>query len=191
MPIKANEVTIEQLQSIKDTGVEGVVFDIFWGNVETEPNTYDFQMYIELLQKLKALGLKAKVILSTHTELRKGVDLPQFVHQAALADPKIWTQNSKKELNKSHISLWYLNQPSLPSKSGRRSAAKAYLEFYDAFRKIVLKPYEEQIQGVVIGFGQNGQLKFTNEKDHQSDFCTDGDFQIYDEFAQQYLNLKI
>lgn len=191
MPINANEVTVEQLQSIKDTGVAGVVFDIFWGKVETEPNTYDFKMYVELLQKLKALDLKAKVILSTHTEMRKGIDLPKFVHEAAETNPKIWTQNSKGEVNKSHISLWYLNESAFPGEKGKRSAAKAYMQFYDAFRKLVLKPFEAQIQGVIIGFGQNGQLKFTNEKDNKSDFCTDGDFQIYDDYAQKYLKGKI
>jgi len=40
----------------------------------------------------------------------------------------------------------------------------------------LLRNYKNQINSIVLGTGQDGQLKFTNERDGKSDFCTAGDF---------------
>lgn len=62
-------------------GVEGVIFDIFWGEVEKSPEEYDFSKYINLLEDISENDLRAQIILSFHASFESNnfIDLPPFV----------------------------------------------------------------------------------------------------------------
>jgi len=40
----------ELLQGAADVGAEGVMFDLWWGLCEQEPNQYQFAGYLDLMQ---------------------------------------------------------------------------------------------------------------------------------------------
>lgn len=105
----------------------------------------------------------------------------------------MFSTNSQGNANTSHVSLWFIKEQVFPRavQGKKRSAVEAYVQLLNQFKNNVLLKFSTVIEGVVIGLGQDGQLKFSNERFGQSDFCTDGDFQIYDEHALNYLQNKI
>jgi hypothetical protein len=67
-----------------NTGAKGVTFDIFWGDVEKKPLTYDFSVHQKLMEKIKKTNLKVNVIFSFHTHFDSSnhtndKTLPEFV----------------------------------------------------------------------------------------------------------------
>ncbi|GLJ16490.1 hypothetical protein SUGI_0281460 [Cryptomeria japonica] len=55
------------LQALKNTGVEGIVMDVWWGLVEREaPGQYNWSGYRELLEMAKKHGLKVQAAMSFH-----------------------------------------------------------------------------------------------------------------------------
>lgn len=60
-----------------------------------------------------------------------------------------------------------------------------YEQFGKVFKKEVYVKYQDLIDNLIIGAGPNGQLKYTNERVSYSDYCTPGDFQIFDSHAQE------
>ena len=54
-------------ETLKRTGVEGVMMDVWWGIVERHgPRQYDFNGYMELFKKAKKHGLKVQAVMSFH-----------------------------------------------------------------------------------------------------------------------------
>lgn len=105
-----------------NTGAKGVTFDIFWGDVEKKPLTYDFSVHQKLMEKIKKTNLKANVIFSFHTHFDSSnhtndKTLPEFVTQMEESNPDIFSRNSSGNVNRSHISPWIIQNKIFPSKN--------------------------------------------------------------------------
>jgi hypothetical protein len=93
------------------------------------------------------------------------------------SNPDIFSRNSSGNVNRSHISPWVIQNKIFPSKNEtKRSALEMYVQFLSMANNKLLRNNKNQINSIVLGTGQDGQLKFTNERDGKSDFCTAGDF---------------
>lgn len=55
-----------QLEKLREAGVEGVMVDVWWGLVERKPREYEWGAYMQLVQLLEELQLKAQCVMSFH-----------------------------------------------------------------------------------------------------------------------------
>ena len=60
LPLNIEQTMIYEdiFQQVKELNADGVIMDIFWGEVETSPQDYDFSKYIKGLERVKQANLK-------------------------------------------------------------------------------------------------------------------------------------
>merc|ERR1719507_455267 len=54
------------LKGLAQSGVRGIMVDVWWGLCETGPGEYNFAGYVELCKLLQELGLKLQAVMSFH-----------------------------------------------------------------------------------------------------------------------------
>lgn len=77
------------------------------------------------------------------------------MYDSAETYPQIFSKNSKGELNKSHISLWFIQKKVFPikNKTTFRNALEIYVQFMRAASKKLIEPFSSTISSLVIGVG--------------------------------------
>ena len=181
------------LRTLKKIGVEGVMTDVWWGIVERDgPETYDWTAYLELLDMVERAGLKLNAVMSFHAcganvgDYFK-VTLPQWVLDAAAADPDLFFTDQYGYRNPECISLWADNAMTLNG----RTPLECYRDFMASFRDAVAREgFAETLSEVSVGCGPCGELRYPaypenkiSPNSSQWQFPGIGEFQCYDQRA--------
>ena len=131
--------------------------------MERAPGEYDFSGYRELLEEVKAAGLKLQAVLSFHACGNNVGDtaeipLPEWVLEAARgASPPFYSDGRGLEPNLEYVSLWADEAEGLLR---GRSPLQCYRDFMLAFRRALGPDLGGAVSEVVVGLGPSGELRF-------------------------------
>lgn len=101
----------KQLKKLKQSQVDGVMVDVWWGIVESKgPKQYQWSAYINLFEIIQSVGLKLQAIMSFH---RCGgnigddvnIPIPKWVLEIGDSNPDIFYTNKSGNRNKECLSL--------------------------------------------------------------------------------------
>ncbi|KAL0722166.1 hypothetical protein Bca4012_036765 [Brassica carinata] len=133
----------KQLEKLKQSQVDGVMVDVWWGIVESNgPKQYQWSAYRNLFEIVQSCGLKLQAIMSFH---RCGgnigddvnIPLPKWVLEIGETNPDIFYTNKSGNRNKECVSLSVDN---LSLFRGRTA-----VECYD---KYLRSDYEEEVRRI-------------------------------------------
>jgi hypothetical protein len=171
---------ISWLTVIKENGFKGVTMDFWWGIIELQPRSYQFEEYIKLIEEIKNIGLKVKVILSFHSCGNTIGDdcyfpLPQWVLDSGSS---FFYMDQNGSLNHEYISIF---ADDLKLKD-QRTVLEAYEDFISEFNNKFKIYYGNVIVNIELGVGPAGQLHYPSYS-YKNGFCNIGFFQWYGEVA--------
>lgn len=101
----------KQLKKLKQSQVDGVMVDVWWGIVESKgPKQYQWSAYRNLFEIVQSFGLKLQAIMSFH---RCGgnigddvnIPIPKWVLEIGDLNPDIFYTNKSGNRNKECLSL--------------------------------------------------------------------------------------
>ncbi|KAF3577711.1 hypothetical protein DY000_02029810 [Brassica cretica] len=182
------EKLTKQLKKLKQSQVDGVMVDVWWGIVESNgPKQYQWSAYRNLFEIVQSCGLKLQAIMSFH---RCGgnigddvnIPLPKWVLEIGETNPDIFYTNKIGNRNEECLSLSVDN---LSLFSGR-TAVEMYRDYMKSFRENM----EDFISsGVIIdievGLGPAGELRYPSYTETQGwVFPGIGEFQCYDKYLR-------
>lgn len=105
------EKLTKQLKKLKQSQVDGVMVDVWWGIVESNgPKQYQWSAYRNLFEIVQSCGLKLQAIMSFH---RCGgnigddvnIPLPKWVLEIGETNPDIFYTNKSGNRNEECLSL--------------------------------------------------------------------------------------
>ena len=175
------------LNKLKESKVDGIMVDVWWGLVEASPKTYTWTGYDQLFQMFIELGFKIMPVMSFH---RCGgnvgddanIPLPKFIVNS---DKKPFFKDQNGNVDDEYISFGYDEV-----KIEGRTPIQMYKDFIEAFAKQYKKYLDNgTIPEIEVGMGPCGELRYPS---YQSSFgwsypgC--GGFQSYDDKMVEKLN---
>ncbi|KAK4769356.1 hypothetical protein SAY86_027506 [Trapa natans] len=174
------------LQALKSAGVEGVMMDVWWGLVErTNPGSYNWGGYAELLEMAKKHGLKVQAVMSFHQCGGNVGDscfipLPKWVVEEMNKDHDIAYTDQWGRRNYEYVSL---GCDTLPVLKGR-TPVQCYADFMQAFRDNFRDLLGDTIVEIQVGMGPAGELRYPSypEQNGTWKFPGIGAFQCYDKY---------
>lgn len=182
------EKLTKQLKRLKQSQVDGVMVDVWWGIVESKgPKEYQWSAYRNLFEIVQSCGLKLQAIMSFH---RCGgnigddvnIPLPKWVLEIGETNPDIFYTNKSGNRNKECLSLSVDNL----SLFRGRTAVEMYTDYMKSFRENM----DDFISsGVIIdievGLGPAGELRYPSYTETQGwVFPGIGEFQCYDKYLR-------
>ena len=99
------------LSTLKETGVDGIMVDVWWGIVEKNaPKKYEWGPYMSLFKLVTELGLKIQAIMSFHqcggnVGDEVYIPLPPWVTAVADTNPNIFYTNKRGTRNPEYLSI--------------------------------------------------------------------------------------
>lgn len=147
--------------------MHGVAVDVWWGAVERAPRAYAWAGYRQLLEMVRAAGLRLQVVLSFHAcggnvGDAAQIPLPKWVLDVGASDPDIFFTDRPRpgggglgRRNRECVSLFAATAPVLAG----RSALQCYTELMAAFRDAFAADLGGLIEEVVVGMGPCGELR--------------------------------
>ncbi|KAL1220424.1 Beta-amylase 6 [Cardamine amara subsp. amara] len=178
----------KQLKKLKQSQVDGVMVDVWWGIVESKgPKQYQWSAYRNLFKIVQSFGLKLQAIMSFH---RCGgnigddvnIPIPKWVLEIGESNPDIFYTNKIGNRNKECLSLSVDNLSLFKG----RTAVEMYRDYMMSFRENM----EDFISsGVIIdievGLGPAGELRYPSYSETQGwVFPGIGEFQCYDKYLR-------
>jgi beta-amylase len=99
-----------------NAGLDGIMVDVWWGIVERNSGQYTWDGYLQLMELLKQVGLKAEVVMSFHQCGGNvgddcNIPIPQFVRNVGNSNPDIYYTDRAGHRNPEYISLGSDDQP--------------------------------------------------------------------------------
>nr|CAB3452869.1 unnamed protein product [Digitaria exilis] len=166
--VDADEL-VGQLRVLKAAGVDGVMVDCWWGNVEAHrPQEYNWTGYKGLFQMIRELKLKLQVVMSFHecggnVGDDVSIPLPHWVTEIGRSNPDIYFTD--------------------------RNACSVYFDFMRSFRVEFDEYFEDGIiSEIEIGLGACGELRYPSyPAKHGWKYPGIGEFQCYDRYLQKNL----
>eukprot|EP00761_Pharyngomonas_kirbyi_P013846 gb/GECH01013875.1/.p1 GENE.gb/GECH01013875.1/~~gb/GECH01013875.1/.p1 ORF type:complete len:482 (+),score=107.54 gb/GECH01013875.1/:1-1446(+) len=179
-----------QLYQLKSGGVDGVMTDVWWGLVETEPKQYNWKPYQQLVNMVKKAGLKIQVVMSFHrcggnVGDKCDIPLPVWVQQVGDNNPDIYYTDQHGNRDKEYLSLGVDNQTLF----GGRTAIDLYADYMQSFAET----FEDDINNgtvveVEVGLGPAGEMRYPSYQFNKGwQFPGIGEFQCYDKYLSQDL----
>jgi beta-amylase len=175
----------QNLQQLKNGGVDGVMVDVWWGVVERDgPLSYNWSAYKELVDMVEQIGLKIQFVTSFHqcgTNVGDAcfIPLPQWVLQIGKQNPDIFYRDREGGADDEYLTLGVDNQPLFLG----RTALQLYSDFMSSleqnFRTYLQKGTINQIQ---VGMGPAGELRYPSYQLSKWSYCGIGEFQCYDKY---------
>jgi len=175
----------QNLQQLKNGGVDGVMVDVWWGVVERAgPKAYNWSAYLELVNMVDQVGLKIQFVTSFHqcgTNVGDQcfIPLPPWVLAIGQQNPNIYYRDREGGADDEYLSLGVDYQPLF---SGR-TALQLYADFMSSleqtFRIYLQKGTIDQIQ---VGMGPAGELRYPSYQLSKWHYCGVGEFQCYDKY---------
>lgn len=175
---------------LKDSGIDGIIADVWWRTVEKSPKNYDFSAYNKIVDLSKENNLKVKFILSFHDcKSTYGdicdIPLPSWVTKED--NHGIFYTDSNGTSSKSYISLFADDLRVFGDDNDKRTPIEMYTDFMINFRTNFQLDLNLVIDEVYIGLGPSGQLRYPAYRVDMESYCGVGDFQHYDENALKQL----
>jgi len=179
------------LHTFKQSGVEGVMIDVWWGIVERAgPRDYDFSAYNRLFRKIASAGLKIQAVMSFHGAGGNVGDtckvlLPDWVLDVGARNPDIFYTDKQGFRNEEYLSLGCDQEPLF----GGRTPIDMYRDFVDAFVSQFSNLLGTSITEITVGLGPAGELRYPAypEGDGRWRFPGIGEFQCYDKYMLEDL----
>ncbi|PON88248.1 Glycoside hydrolase [Trema orientale] len=167
------------LKALKLLGVEGVELPVWWGIVEKEAiGKYEWSGYLALAEMVQNAGLKLHVSLCFHASKQSNIPLPDWVSQIGESQPSIFFTDRSGQQYKECLSLAVDDLPVFHGKT----PVQVYHDFCESFKSSFLSSMGSTIEGVSIGLGPDGELRYPSY--HQIAKAGTvpgvGEFQCYD-----------
>eukprot|EP01135_Chromosphaera_perkinsii_P007251 Nk52_evm59s745 gene=Nk52_evmTU59s745 len=185
------------LRKLKYGGVDGVMFDCWWGLVETEPMKYDFSGYTQLIHMVAEVGLLAQVVMSFHKcggNVGDSVDipLPDWVINTGKSISGLFYEDRYGNVDFECLSLGADDAAAFPGgKEGNlrtgidlcRDFMRAFTEQFDNFLSAGI------IKKISVGLGPCGELRYPSYQMDKWSYPGIGEFQCYDKNMQERLKV--
>mmetsp|Transcript_60679 Transcript_60679/g.131697 ORF Transcript_60679/g.131697 Transcript_60679/m.131697 type:complete len:499 (+) Transcript_60679:578-2074(+) len=179
------------LDNLKAAGTTGITVDVWWGLIETAPQTYDWSHYDTLFSMIQTAGLKAQPIMDFH---RCGgnvgddcdVPLPSWVLSVGQSNPDIFYIDNEGNVDHEYISLFVDELALFPDANGpnARTPVQLYHDFIASFVAQYSSYLGSNIEKIEIGMGPAGEMRYPG---YQAKFgwkyCGVGAFQSYNTYA--------
>lgn len=177
-----------QLQTVKEYGVDAVSVDVWWGQVETADQTFDWSYYDQVFSAIKAKGLKIVPIFSFH---QCGGNVGD---QCAIGVPGwVWSKYTGQTLNGVTLDA---NGLKYKSEQGHYNSETVqgwadqlvkgeYTAFATAFKNKYSATYGSDVQEVNVSLGPAGELRYPSYNSHDTGtgYPTRGALQAYSPLA--------
>uniref|UniRef100_A0A804UD68 Beta-amylase n=1 Tax=Zea mays TaxID=4577 RepID=A0A804UD68_MAIZE len=188
--VDADEL-VGQLRVLKASGVDGVMVDCWWGNVEAhKPQEYNWTGYRRLFQMIRELKLKLQVVMSFHECGGNvgddiSIPLPHWVIEIGRSNPDIYFTDRAGRRNTECLS-WGVDKERVLQ---GRTAVEVYFDFMRSFRVEFDEYFEDGIiSEIEIGLGACGELRYPSyPAKHGWKYPGIGEFQCYDRYLQKSL----
>ncbi|KAL6656517.1 hypothetical protein ACP70R_007343 [Stipagrostis hirtigluma subsp. patula] len=188
--VDADEL-VGQLRVLKAAGVDGVMVDCWWGNVEAHrPQEYNWTGYKRLFQMIRELKLKLQVVMSFHecggnVGDDVSIPLPHWVTEIGRSNPDIYFTDRAGRRNTECLS-WGIDKERVLQ---GRTAVEVYFDFMRSFRVEFDEYFEDGIiSEIEIGLGACGELRYPSyPAKHGWKYPGIGEFQCYDRYLQKQL----
>ncbi|CAD6220017.1 unnamed protein product [Miscanthus lutarioriparius] len=188
--VDADEL-VGQLRVFKAAGVDGVMVDCWWGNVEAHrPQEYNWTGYRRLFQMIRELKLKLQVVMSFHECGGNvgddiSIPLPHWVIEIGRSNPDIYFTDRAGRRNTECLS-WGIDKERVLQ---GRTAVEVYFDFMRSFRVEFDEYFEDGIiSEIEIGLGACGELRYPSyPAKHGWKYPGIGEFQCYDRYLQKSL----
>lgn len=178
-----------QLQTAKEYGVDAVSVDVWWGQVETADQTFNWTYYDQVFSTIKAKGLKIVPILSFH---QCGGNVGD---QCSIGIPSwVWAKYTGATLNGVTLDANGLKHKSEQNNYSSETiqgwadplVAGEYTAFATAFKNKYGTTYANDLQEINVSLGPAGELRYPsyNEHDSGTGFPSRGALQAYSPLAQ-------
>jgi beta-amylase len=153
------------LKGLADSGVTGVMCDIWWGLCEPSPGKYCFAGYLKLCEILQELGLKLQAVMSFHQcggNVGDSVTFPIPAWAFGPAKEKgLLYKNGAGAVSSDCLSLSADREVIFPGPSGNRDAVTCYKDFMVAFASQFEKYLDNgTVVEIQVGMGPCGELRY-------------------------------
>ncbi|ELR16593.1 betaamylase [Acanthamoeba castellanii str. Neff] len=175
----------QDLQQLKNGGVDGVMVDVWWGVVERAgPRRYNWTSYLQLVDIVDQVGLKIQFVTSFHqcgTNVGDQcfIPLPPWVLSIGQANPDIYYRDREGGADDEYLSLGVDYQPVLNGRTALQVYADYMSSLEQTFRVFLQKGTINQIQ---VGMGPAGELRYPSYQLSKWSYCGVGEFQCYDKY---------
>ena len=167
-----------QLQTLKNNGVNAVTTDVWWGYVESAgDNQFDWSYYKTYADTVRAVGLKWIPIMSTHKCGGNvgddcNIPLPNWLWNMGSADEMQYKSETGYVNNESISPLW-------------NGISQQYNELYASFAQNFTS-YKDIIPKIYLSGGPSGELRFPSYYPAAGwSYPSRGKFQVYSNSAKQ------
>ncbi|XP_044367743.1 beta-amylase 2, chloroplastic isoform X1 [Triticum aestivum] len=182
---------VAQLRVLKAAGVDGVMVDCWWGNVEAHrPQEYNWAGYKRLFHIIRDLKLKLQVVMSFHecggnVGDDVSIPLPEWVIEIGKSNPDIYFTDREGRRNTECLS-WGIDKERVLQ---GRTAVEVYFDFMRSFRVEFDEYFEDGIiSEIEVGLGACGELRYPSyAANHGWKYPGIGEFQCYDRYLQKNL----
>nr|BAJ96466.1 predicted protein [Hordeum vulgare subsp. vulgare] len=182
---------VAQLRVLKAAGVDGVMVDCWWGNVEAHhPQEYNWTGYKRLFHIIRDLKLKLQVVMSFHecggnVGDDVSIPLPEWVIEIGKSNPDIYFTDREGRRNTECLS-WGIDKERVLQ---GRTAVEVYFDFMRSFRVEFDEYFEDGIiSEIEVGLGACGELRYPSyAANHGWKYPGIGEFQCYDRYLQKNL----
>ncbi|KAM0916530.1 hypothetical protein ACQ4PT_010089 [Festuca glaucescens] len=185
------DALVGQLRVLKAAGVDGVMVDCWWGNVEAHrPQEYNWTGYRRLFHIIRELKLKLQVVMSFHecggnVGDDVSIPLPDWVIEIGKSNPDIYFTDREGRRNTECLS-WGIDKERVLQ---GRTAVEVYFDFMRSFRVEFDEYFEDGIiSEIEVGLGACGELRYPSyAAKHGWKYPGIGEFQCYDRYLQKNL----
>ena len=160
-----------QIQTAKEYGVDAVSVDVWWGQVETSDNVFNWNYYDTVFAKVKAHGLKIVPIFSFHqcggnVGDTCNIPIPSFLAAKytgrVLGGVTLDSQGLKYKSEQGHYSNETVQAWADPLVSGE------YADFASAFAAHYAGTYAADLQEINVSLGPAGELRYPSYNGHDT-----------------------
>jgi len=172
-----------------NAGLDGIMVDVWWGIVERNSGQYTWDGYLQLMELLKQVGLKAEVVMSFHQCGGNvgddcNIPIPQFVRNVGNSNPDIYYTDRAGHRNPEYISLGSDDQ----SLFSGRTPIQMYRDFMSNFKSAFSAYMGSTIIEIQVGLGPAGEMRYPSYWSKYWSYPGVGEFQCYDKYL--LANLK-
>lgn len=154
------------LAGLKDSGVRGIMVDVWWGMCEPAAGKYRFAGYLELCEICKELGLKLQAVMSFHqcggnVGDSISIPIPAWALEPAKTAGLLYTDSCGR-ISEDCLSLSADNEHIFPDLASgtKRTALVCYRDFMAAFAKEFKAYLGSTIVEIQVGMGPCGELRY-------------------------------
>ncbi|EXC03129.1 Inactive beta-amylase 9 [Morus notabilis] len=165
------------LKALKLLGVEGIELPVWWGIVEKEEiGKYEWSGYRAVAEMVENAGLKLHVSLCFHGSKKQKIPLPKWVYRIGESEPSIFFTDRSGQRYKECLSLAVDDLPVLDGKT----PVQVYHDFCQSFKSAFMSCLGSTIDGVSMGLGPDGELRYPSHHRASKGSIGVGEFQCYD-----------